>query len=659
MTLRPRRAGMLAAGLLTAAALVALGQPASAAPGAAHPAGRAAGPAAVDRSATRAPTSANATAEARHRVPNPLLKEILSEEDEGESQDDPALSALCQDFITKPNPYRNPAPNVDQIRGDSIVTIGSQAGCSSAQNETTIAVNPANPRNIVAGANDYRVFVAAGAAQRQHRLGVHELRRRQDLEEPGAARADDRDRRDRGAHRDGRGRRPGAGLRPAQHRLLRQHRLQPGRSGRGRHRGAERHRRQRLPRRRPALGEPTIIQLDGTDAQGNSTPTTFFNDKIWMAADKTSGRVYVTLDQVRRHPRGGLPRVPDRGHRLHRLRPHVLALHPRRHHAGRLHRRPHPVLPGLQPAGRPRRDALHRVRGHGVRDAGLRRHGRPGRHRGGALDRPRPHVQPRDRGHQLRLPGQRGGRHRGPDRGELPDQQLPAARVRPDHRPAGAELERRPQRRATPPPASRSGPTATTSWPPPAAAGAGRSGSSARRRTRCSARSRRSPGWSPSARTPGTTTRAGSAWTTRTGRASGSPSLRSSAIRRITTQTSDPRIQFAAPSLDEPGRDPAGCVHRRLHVRSRSAPTCGCTRAGPTSAVGPERPSRTRTRTPKASRSSADDGQPRGVTGGICCPFARRWLPSAAPGRHHAAESSTRRGSRVVHALPSPEAVRW
>ena len=53
------------------------------------------------------------------------------------------------------------------------MTVGSQAGCSSAQNETTIAVNPANPRNIVAGANDYRVFVAAGAAQRQHRLGVH------------------------------------------------------------------------------------------------------------------------------------------------------------------------------------------------------------------------------------------------------------------------------------------------------------------------------------------------------------------------------------------------------------------------------------------------------------------------------------------------------
>ena len=42
MSFRPRRAGALAAGLLTAAALMALGQPASAATG------RAAGPESVD-----------------------------------------------------------------------------------------------------------------------------------------------------------------------------------------------------------------------------------------------------------------------------------------------------------------------------------------------------------------------------------------------------------------------------------------------------------------------------------------------------------------------------------------------------------------------------------------------------------------------------------
>src|SRR5207302_3485788 len=31
-------------------------------------------------------------------------------------------------------------------------------GCQAAQNETTVAQNPENPRNLVAGSNDYRVF---------------------------------------------------------------------------------------------------------------------------------------------------------------------------------------------------------------------------------------------------------------------------------------------------------------------------------------------------------------------------------------------------------------------------------------------------------------------------------------------------------------------
>ena len=47
---------------------------------------------------------------------------------------------------------------MDQINGDTVVAVGSQAGCSSPQNETTIVVNPSNPQNLVGGANDYRVF---------------------------------------------------------------------------------------------------------------------------------------------------------------------------------------------------------------------------------------------------------------------------------------------------------------------------------------------------------------------------------------------------------------------------------------------------------------------------------------------------------------------
>ena len=40
--------------------------------------------------------------------------------------------------------------------------------------------------------------------------------------------------------------------------------------------------------------EPTLIQLDGVDKAGNPTPSRIFNDKIWLAADKSGGRVYVT-----------------------------------------------------------------------------------------------------------------------------------------------------------------------------------------------------------------------------------------------------------------------------------------------------------------------------------------------------------------------------
>jgi len=48
--------------------------------------------------------------------------------------------------------------NVDMILGDPINNSGaSNFGCSTPQNETTVAVNPTNPNNVVAGANDYRV----------------------------------------------------------------------------------------------------------------------------------------------------------------------------------------------------------------------------------------------------------------------------------------------------------------------------------------------------------------------------------------------------------------------------------------------------------------------------------------------------------------------
>jgi hypothetical protein len=295
MSLRPRRPGMVAAGLLTAVALIALGQPASASTG------RAAGPASVDAAQPKVARDAD---EARHRVPNPLLKEVLGEEDEGEGEDEPDISALCQDFVNRPNPYRNPAPNVDQIVGDSIVSIGSQAGCSSAQNETSIAVNPFNPRNIVAGANDYRVFV--DREQRNDSTGWAYTsfdggRTWKNQVLPGLTIAT-------GATgaltaMDAAGD-PVLAFGPRNtvyYGNIVFSRAAPAAGGTEApscivvsvsHDGGN------------TWGQPTIIQLDGADAAGNLTPTTFFNDKIWLAADKLSGRVYVTWTRFADTPEG-------------------------------------------------------------------------------------------------------------------------------------------------------------------------------------------------------------------------------------------------------------------------------------------------------------------------------------------------------------------
>src|SRR5262249_53505190 len=51
-----------------------------------------------------------------------------------------------------------PTSDVDVIVGDPINNSGaSNLGCRTPQNETTVAVNPTNANNVIAGANDYRV----------------------------------------------------------------------------------------------------------------------------------------------------------------------------------------------------------------------------------------------------------------------------------------------------------------------------------------------------------------------------------------------------------------------------------------------------------------------------------------------------------------------
>lgn len=98
--------------------------------------------------------NARTTTTSVQAIYNALLN---STADQGDIADPAAAPpALCASYTT--NPYAKPFPNVDMINGDTTVTVGTQTGCKAAQNETTIAANPRDPRNLVAGTNDYRIF---------------------------------------------------------------------------------------------------------------------------------------------------------------------------------------------------------------------------------------------------------------------------------------------------------------------------------------------------------------------------------------------------------------------------------------------------------------------------------------------------------------------
>lgn len=82
------------------------------------------------------------------------------EGDEGELDAPDLAAGLCRSApINVPGAYAAlAATEVDAIVGDPVNNSGfSNFGCTTPQNETTIAVNPTNPNNLISGANDYRV----------------------------------------------------------------------------------------------------------------------------------------------------------------------------------------------------------------------------------------------------------------------------------------------------------------------------------------------------------------------------------------------------------------------------------------------------------------------------------------------------------------------
>jgi hypothetical protein len=257
----------------------------------------------------RGPHMAAARPLSRHSaLHNPLLSPTaVTSEDQTAISLAPNLSALCQSFIGKPNPYPDPRPNVDEINGDTIVLTGSQTGCSAAQNETTIVVNPENPLNLVSGTNDYRVFNSRENRNDSSGYAYATFDGGQtwtDVQVPhltfqtGATGALS----DMDSAGD-----PAMAFGPhgrVYYSNLVFSRLNAGggvvvsasRDG-GR-----------------TWGEPSIVHLDGVDEDGNPVPTNVLDDKPWIAVDPVSGTVYVTWTQF---GPGGSPilvsRSSDRG----------------------------------------------------------------------------------------------------------------------------------------------------------------------------------------------------------------------------------------------------------------------------------------------------------------------------------------------------------
>lgn len=229
------------------------------------------------------PADAATAAPATH---NPLLKYVLAN-GEDDQPDSAALSALCQSYAGDTHVYGSIAPNRDVVHGDTVVSAGSQTGCYAAQNETSVAVNPHNPLNLVAGANDYRVFNSredrndgSGWAYTSFDGG----RTWKNVQLPGLTYQTGAT----GALSD----MDSAGdpvLAFGPHNTVYYANIAFSRLNAGSaivvsvsHDGGL------------TWGQPSVVQLDGVLPDGTPTATDYFNDKNWIAVDPRTGQVYVT-----------------------------------------------------------------------------------------------------------------------------------------------------------------------------------------------------------------------------------------------------------------------------------------------------------------------------------------------------------------------------
>lgn len=209
--------------------------------------------------------------------------------------------AQCQryDNVNNANPYAPFVSTVNVIANDNYnVGLGVNQGCRTPQNETTIAVNPANPLNLVAGSNDYRdcCVVSAGTLRNDGSGWVYVSM-------------------DGGKHW--------------------QNLKLPGLGSTGNPQG--------VFKKLTSVGDPTIAfganntvyyanigfnRVDESDGifvsvshdgglhwdnpvlVANSGGATFFNDKLWIGADPTSGKVIITWTRFKDNPQIGYVESP-------------------------------------------------------------------------------------------------------------------------------------------------------------------------------------------------------------------------------------------------------------------------------------------------------------------------------------------------------------